>query len=185
MRIIGGQLKGRKLKVAEAKGLRPTTDRVRSAVFNILRMDYSEKRVLDLFAGTGAMGIEAISRGALDAVFVDSGRDSVKMLRRALKEFGITEQGRIMNKKASPALKLLEADEQKFDLVFMDPPYKSVEAEKVLKQLAGLDVLKDEAVIVVEHGNDKEMPEDISRLKQYDQRRYGGTTVTFYENRGI
>ena len=185
MRIIGGQLKGRKLRLKDAKGIRPTTDRVRAAVFNILRMDNTDARVLDLFAGTGAMGIEAISRGATSAVFVDSGHDSMKILKKALLEFGITEQCRIMNKKALPALKLLFAEENKFDLVFIDPPYKSEETEKVLKQLSQLDVLTKGAAVVVEHGNDKDLPDDINSLKKIDKRRYGDTMVTFYENRGV
>jgi len=179
MRIISGQKKGMRLKVRGRA--RPTGGKVRAAVFNILVHDLSGVRVLDLFAGTGAMGMEALSRGAELAVMVDSSRDSARAIRDNLESLGLSERARVMEKKAGPALKLLEAEGESFGLVFMDPPYGGNEAGRTLRLLSGLSLLEPEAVVVVEHHPGAGLSETYGDLSRTDLRTYGGTAVSFYE----
>lgn len=182
MRIISGQYKGRRLKIKGGR-IRPTSDRVREAVFNILHYDFNDTSVLDLYAGTGALGIEALSRGARRAVFVDSGREAAKVIKENLETLCVGERARLITKKAAPALKLLNADGEKFHMVFMDPPYRTDEDGKLLSFLAGLDVLESGAVVIVEHDASHELSEEYGSLKLQDRRKYGRTAVSFYLRR--
>ncbi len=180
MRVIAGSLKGRKLMMKKG-AIRPTSDKVRSAIFNILPRDLSEAVVLDLFAGTGAMGIEAISRGALRAVFVDSGRDSARLLARNIEETGVTERARVIHRNAAGALKLLRGYGERFDLVFIDPPYGGGEAEKVMNLIGEPGLLNNGAVVVVEHDASSETASGYGTLELTDRRKYGRTAASFYE----
>lgn len=180
MRVISGTCKGRRLKIRASDRLRPTADRVRAAIFDILHLDLLGKKILDLYAGTGAMGIEALSRGGHFAVFVDSGRDSVKLIKQNLESLGLEHESLLMNKKTVPALKLLAAEGMRFDLVFMDPPYQSDDAERAMKTISELDILSPAATLVVEHETGREPADGYGRLTLYDRRRYGGTAVSFY-----
>jgi 16S rRNA (guanine966-N2)-methyltransferase len=184
MRITSGLNKGRRLKTRTGHQTRPTSDRVRAAIFDILPLDISGAAVLDLYSGSGALGIEALSRGAGQALFVDSSRDSVRVIRENLEVMGLAERGRLMNKKAAPALRLLSAEGLRFDLVFLDPPYPSGEAKKAMELLAGLDVLTNEAIVVAEHDVDHELGPAYGPLGRVARREYGRTVVSFYEKRG-
>jgi len=183
MRVTAGKKKGQKLKTASHKKVRPTSGRVRSALFDILALDFNGLLVLDLFCGSGAVGIEALSRGARKAVFVDSGRDAGKYIKLNLESLGLWEQARIMPKKAGAALKLLAAEEHKFDFVFMDPPYKSRETEKTLRLLNELGLLSEEAEIVVEHEADNPLDDTGDGIILYDRRKYGRTALSFYRKK--
>ncbi|MFO8055810.1 MAG: 16S rRNA (guanine(966)-N(2))-methyltransferase RsmD [bacterium] len=182
MKVISGSKKGHNLKAAAGKKMRPTSGRVRSALFDILGPDLADLCVLDLFCGSGALGIEALSRGARNAVFVDSGRDSAKYIKQNLDALCFLEQARIMPKKAGAALKLLAAEKQKFDLVFLDPPYKSPETGKTLRLLSQLELLNPEADIVVEHDSDNPLKDAYDGMELYDRRNYGRTILSFYRN---
>lgn len=183
MRVIAGKLKGRTIK---HKGeLRPTEGKVREAVFNILPHELSGLTVLDLFAGTGALGIEAVSRGAQHAVFVEFGGGAASLIRENLESLGILDMCRVMQKKALPGLKLLAAEGETFDLVFMDPPYKSGLCEEVLQELPGLGVLDHEAVVVVEHAPHLELSEAYGKLSRFERRQYGQSVVSFYQAVGM
>ncbi|HUT51783.1 MAG TPA: 16S rRNA (guanine(966)-N(2))-methyltransferase RsmD [bacterium] len=184
MRVTSGNNKGRRLKTRTGNQTRPTSDRVRAAIFDILPLDISGAVVLDLYSGSGAMGIEALSRGAGQALFVDSSRDSIRVIRENLELMGLGDRCRLMNKRAAPALRLLGAEGSRFDLVFLDPPYPSGEAKKALELLAGLDVLTDEAIVVAEHDVDHELGASFGPLARVARREYGRTVISFYEKRG-
>lgn len=179
MRVIAGRLKGRKLLAGDGPLLRPTQERVREAVFNILPRDLEGARVLDLYAGVGAMGIEALSRGAALVILVDSGWEAAKSIKRNLEQLGLLDQARLIKKRVEPGLKILAAEGRKFDLIFMDPPYDRNETAKAMRSILELDILAPDGRLVVETGSSP--PEDPPGLVLTDQRRYGGTTVSFYE----
>ncbi len=179
MRIIAGAFKGRRL--APVKGrTRPTAAKVREAVFDILGPAVVGVRVLDLFAGTGALGIEAMSRGAVAAVFVEDHPEAVKALRRNLEDLGLQGQTRVWPLPVTAALKKLAGQGERFDLAFLDPPYGGVKATAALAALASLDLLAAAARVVVEHSRRETLPEESGRLKRTEVRRYGDTQVAFY-----
>jgi len=179
MRIIAGVFKGRRL--APVKGrTRPTSAKVREAVFNILGPAVVGVRVLDLFAGTGALGIEAMSRGASAAVFVEDHPEAVKALRRNLEDLGLPGQTRVWPLPVTTALKKLAAQGDRFGLVFLDPPYGGGKAPAALDALAELNLLSTEASVVVEHSRRDTLPEESGRLRRTEVRRYGDTQVAFY-----
>jgi 16S rRNA (guanine966-N2)-methyltransferase len=179
MRIIAGAFKGRRL--APVKGrTRPTAARVREAVFNILGPALNGARVLDLFAGTGALGIEALSRGAAAAVFVEDHPQAVKALRRNLEDLGLQGQSHLWSLPVSSALKKLAAQGEHFDLAFLDPPYDGEAAPATLQALASLDLLRPGAGVVVEHSRRETLPPQSGPLKLLQVRRYGDTQVAFY-----
>jgi 16S rRNA (guanine966-N2)-methyltransferase len=182
MRIIAGEFKGRRL--AAVKGhIRPTSDRVREAIFNILGPAVLEARVLDLFAGTGALTLEALSRGAREAVLVEDQGAALGVLRRNLAALGLEDRTRVMPMPVQGALRKLAAQEEQFTLVFLDPPYGRGLAQETLATLQGSGLLFPEAKVVAEHSYRETLPEQVGRLKLSQGRRYGDTQVAFYEVR--
>jgi 16S rRNA (guanine966-N2)-methyltransferase len=171
MRVVAGTAKGRRLVAPRGLSVRPTTDRTREAVFNALgSLDVVDgARVLDLFAGTGALGIEALSRGAMHAVFVDRDRAARQAVEANLRVTGLHDQGRVV---ASDAEDFLRSTPERFDLVLLDPPYDHERWDVLLETLAA--VLSPGAVVVIEAGRAVEVPDEwvIER-----QKRYGGTFI--------
>ena len=182
MRIISGTARGRHLLTPRNYRVRPTADRVKEALFNILMglVDFPGCRVLDLFAGTGNLGIESLSRGAGVAVFVDSHQESVALIRKNLSLFDIETLGRIVVRDAVTALEVLEKEGEQFDLVFLDPPYGHGLAEKVLNKLADSSLLHAGSVVVAEVSSREDMPDAFGRLLQFDRRVYGDTALVFF-----
>jgi 16S rRNA (guanine966-N2)-methyltransferase len=179
MRIIAGVFKGRRL--APVKGLiRPTAAKVREAVFSILGPAVAGLRVLDLFAGTGALGIEALSRGAATAVFVEDHPESLKVLRRNLADLGLGDRTTVQPLPAAMALKKLADRGEIFGLAFLDPPYGGGMAVAALGALAAFDLLAPGARVVVEHSRQESLPEVCGALRRLSVRRYGDTQVAFY-----
>jgi 16S rRNA (guanine966-N2)-methyltransferase len=179
MRIIAGAFKGRRL--APVKGrIRPTAAKVREAVFSILGPGVGGLRVLDLFAGTGALGIEALSRGAAAAVFVEDHPESLKVLRRNLADLGLADRTTVWPLPVATALKKLAGQGEPFGLVFLDPPYGGGEAVMALTALAELPLLTPGARVVVEHSRRESLPEVCGALRRLSVRRYGDTQVAFY-----
>jgi 16S rRNA (guanine966-N2)-methyltransferase len=179
VRIIAGAFKGRRL--APVKGrMRPTAAKVREAVFNILGPNLQGVGVLDLFAGTGALGIEAISRGAAGAEFVEEHPESLQVLRRNLEDLGLKGQTRVWPLPVVVALKKLAGQHARFDLAFLDPPYGGGAAEAALRALASRNLLIPGARVVVEHSPRDFLPEECGPFKRLDVRRYGDTQVAFY-----
>jgi 16S rRNA (guanine(966)-N(2))-methyltransferase RsmD len=180
MRIIAGSLKGRRL--APVRGLiRPTGAKVREAIFNILGEAVLEAKVLDLFAGTGALGIEALSRGAKEAVFVEDHSEALKVLRRNLEHLDLLGRTRVLPVPVLSALKKLAVQGENFDLAFLDPPYGGEKAVAALNALAAAAIMAPAAWVVAEHSRRDHLPEAAGRLERRELRRYGDTQVAFYQ----
>jgi len=179
LRIIAGALKGRILAPVQGR-TRPTAARVREAIFSILGTAVIEAQVLDLFAGTGALGIESLSRGAAAAVLVEDHPEALKGLRRNLANLGLEGRGRAMPLPAAAALRKLADQQERFDLVFLDPPYGGGLAQATLEALAGSGLLRPHALIVAEHSRREALPERFGLWQQQTLRRYGDTQVAVY-----
>ena len=180
MRVITGIARGRKLKEPEGMDIRPTADQVKESVFNIIQGDVEGRSCLDLFSGTGQMGIEALSRGAAGCVFVDADRTAVKLTKLNLEKTGL--QGQVFQ---ADALRFLESRE-KYDLIFIDPPYRSDLYGKVLQRIKDFDKLHTGGIMVVESSADFE-PESpgapYCKLRSY---RYGKVRITtFTKSEGL
>lgn len=179
MRIISGTLRGRKLAAIQGAAIRPTSDRVREAIFNILSSAVRDACVLDLFAGTGAMGIEALSRGATRAVFVDGRKASFTVIRKNIEALGLQERSRVILWDIAKNLNCIGSAGSSIDLVFMDPPYHRNLIGPALFHLDHSHILVPGARIVVEHAAAEPMPERIAGYEVADQRKYGKTLVSF------
>ena len=172
MRIISGSARGRRLKELQGMDTRPTTDKVKEALFNIIQFDVEGRKVLDLFAGTGQLGIEALSRGAADCLFVDSARDSVRLVQENLRRCGLT--ARVLQ---CDALGILKSGE-KFDLIFLDPPYGSGLEAKAIEAVKEFDILTRGGIMVVETRPETALPvlpAEYGTAKTY---RYGKIKLT-------
>lgn len=170
MRVDSGIFKGRRLLENKFEHIRPTTDKVRQALFTKLQFFLPNKRGLDLFCGTGALGIEALSRGASEVVFVDKDARSASMARENLKNLGV--KAKVIR---CDAVRFVESCEEKFDLIILDPPYKSGLYEKIVPKLFPL--LEEDGIIVCEH--DKKDVFNYSPFVIYDEKRYGNTVLTY------
>jgi 16S rRNA (guanine966-N2)-methyltransferase len=177
MRVISGTAKGHKLTAPSTQKVRPATDKVKGAIFNILG-GVEELKVLDLFAGSGSVGIEALSRGASECIFVESDRHIAASIHKNLAHCRLTELATILIIPVQRAISLLSRKEKKFDLVFVDPPYDRNLVNPTLGSLEKSNLLSEEITIVVEH-SPREMPEAKERLEIFDQRRYGQTFISF------
>jgi 16S rRNA (guanine966-N2)-methyltransferase len=180
MRIIAGALKGRRLSPVKGR-IRPTGAKVREAVFDILGDVVVEARVLDLFAGTGALGIEALSRGAKEAVFVEDHPEALKVLRRNLEDLDLKDRARVLPVAVRQALKKLAVHGADFDLAFLDPPYGGEKAVAALNGLADAGLMAADAWVVAEHSRRDSLPESAGGLSRRELRRYGDTQVAFYQ----
>jgi len=177
--VISGRLRGRKLLPIRGNAIRPTSDRVREAVFNIIARDVRQTRVLDLFAGTGAMGIEALSRGARSAIFIDSRKASLTIVRKNLDLLGLTEHSRVILWNIVNNLNCLKTETPDIQLVFMDPPYHKDLIEPTLGHLANCRILAPDALIVIEHAASEPLSGSLTGYILRDQRKYGKTFVSF------
>ncbi|MEJ2069143.1 MAG: 16S rRNA (guanine(966)-N(2))-methyltransferase RsmD [Syntrophobacterales bacterium] len=182
MRIIAGEFRGRRLAAVKGR-IRPTSDRVREAIFNVLGPVVVEARVLDLFAGTGALSLEALSRGAREAVLVEDQGAALEVLRRNLTALGLENQVRVLPIPVQKALKKLAGQGEGFTLIFLDPPYEKGLALKTLTTLQGSGLLLPEARIIAEHSQREILPEQVGQLTLGQCRRYGDTQVAFYQVR--
>lgn len=175
MRVITGSAKGRRLITLEGEDIRPTADKVKGAVFNSIQFDIEGRRVLDLFAGAGQLGIEALSRGAEKAVFVDLNRAAVAVINENLEHCKLKENAVVFN---GDGISYLKTTREKFDIVFIDPPYKKQLTSKALPLV--LSVLNDGGVIVCETAIDEELPQAIGSYTVAKQDTYSKTKLTIY-----
>ena len=181
-RISGGSRRGRRLRSHDGVGLRPTSEKVRSAIFSLIGPEsVNGARVLDLYAGTGALGIEALSRGAASAEFVESNPTRCGYIRRALQDLGFAERSRITRGRVE---KVLRTTESRFDLVLADPPYGIDPWDTVMTSLLQREALEEGAVIVAEHAKTYEMADTYGDLNIWKRRRYGDTAVSIFRNGG-
>ena len=179
LRIIGGRLRGKKLYSVPGTLTRPTADRVREAVFNILATEIIGTRVLDLFAGTGCLGLEALSRGAKLAVFIDNHQLPVSVIKKNIVACRFETVSRTFQLDLCNDANRLSVAGKDFDLVFMDPPYNRGLVEPTLAKLSFYGLLAKEAIIVVEHTPLEPIGETIMPFVVKDQRKYGKTLVSF------
>lgn len=182
MRVISGSAKGRQLKSVPGTGTRPTTDKVKEAIFSMIGPYFEGGQVLDLFAGTGGLSIEALSRGMDHAVLTDIDKKSIDIIKQNLQATGFIEQAGTYCTDARRALKALVKREAKFDLVFVDPPYRIKLAQELLEQLDQHNLLNPLATIVVEHDIEDTYQHAIGRLQWVRRAEYGDTAVTIYKN---
>ncbi|MCD7948398.1 MAG: 16S rRNA (guanine(966)-N(2))-methyltransferase RsmD [Oscillospiraceae bacterium] len=175
MRVISGARRGKRLKELPGLETRPTTDRVKESIFNIIQFDIPGRNVLDLFAGTGQMGIEAISRGATRATFVDLRRDAVAVIGENLTATGFAPAATVVQE---DALNFLRACRQKFDVIFLDPPYSSNLLENALKSITDIDIVSENGIIICEHSLDYRLPELPHPYLWGKAYRYGKIQVT-------
>ncbi len=179
MRIISGSLKGRQLQLPKGSGARPTSDRAREALFNILQTRTIGARVLDLFAGSGALGVEALSRGAASCIFVELDRANAVALRESLARFAVPpERGMVIQSDFRRIAPQLALEGKQFDLIFLDPPYAAGYYEEALAISSRL--LAQQGCIVAEHERGYVLPETPQSLVMTDQRHYGKNTMSFY-----
>ena len=178
MRVISGKARGVVLKTPEGMITRPTADRVKEALFSIIQFDLSSTRVLDLFGGTGQLGIEALSRGARSAVFVDENKKACGLIQENLKRTHFEKEGTVIRSDYAAFLKQCR---EKFDIILLDPPYAEVFLENALKLITEIDILQSGGIIVAERPVDKVLHcefEGYTRSKDY---KYGSTLLTLYK----
>jgi 16S rRNA (guanine966-N2)-methyltransferase len=179
IRIIGGELKGRKLATVRGIKTRPTSDRVRESIFNILGDRVRGARILDLYAGTGAMGIEALSRGAESVLFVDDHGAALAALEKNIKACSLQSRANMVRWDLLNNLNIIRSNRRAFNLVFLDPPYNKNMIKPTLSNLGISQSLEKGSLLVLEHSPLEPIPENLPGFKMSDQRRYGKTLVSF------
>lgn len=177
MRVITGKARGVRLKTPEGSHTRPTTDRVKEALFSIIQFEVEGRRVLDLFAGTGQLGIEALSRGAEHAVFVDARKDALALVKENLKRTRLTD---VADTVQADYMDFLSRCRQKFDLIFLDPPYAEVFLENALKKISEIDILSDGGIIIFERPVERAHPGVFPGFTASKDYRYGKTLIALY-----
>lgn len=180
VRVTGGALKGRKLHPLCGMTIRPTSDYLKESIFSILARSVEDAAVLDLFAGTGSLGIEALSRGAATAVFVDNAPQAIKTVIQNVQTCSLEKQSTILKRDVLRGLSFLGSIDYLFDLIFIDPPYDKGCIKKTLQLLGRSGSTSDVATIVVEHSKRETLPEKVDCFTLSDQRHYGKTLVSFY-----
>ena len=179
MRIIGGNLKKKKLNSISGLKIRPTADRLRESIFNIISVRIKDAVVLDLFAGTGAMGIEALSRGAKLSVFIDHYRTALSVIERNIRACSLKKSAKIIRWDIIKNLNCIKSADFSFDLVFIDPPYARNLVKQTLLNLQCSRCLDKKALIIVEHSILEPVPEHILTFKRTYQKKYGKTMVSY------
>ena len=189
MRVISGRARGTKLKTIGSMSTRPTLDRVKESLFNILQKDITEKNVLDLFAGSGALGIEALSRGANKAYFSDSNPEAVKVIKENLTKTRLIDYSKVYNMSYEKAITKMSNENVKIDIVFIDPPYRLGIAANSIKLIIQNDLLNENAIIVVETDEKerdikeilelKNLNKELQKIEITDLRKYGRASLIF------
>jgi len=177
MRVITGKARGVQLKTPEGLLTRPTADKVKEACFSIINFDIPGASVLDLFGGTGQLGIEALSRGAQSAVFVDAREDACKLIRENLKRTKMEAHGKVIR---SDYMDYLKRCREKFNIIFLDPPYAEVFLENALNRITEIDILHSDGIIVTERPLGKELPWEFDGYVRSRDYKYGKTLLTIY-----
>ena len=178
VRIIAGTARGRPFEAPEGRSTRPTLDRVREAMFGMVQFDVADAEVLDLFAGSGALGLEALSRGAKSAFFCDHDRKACSLIEKNLRNLGFFEKAEIACSDCFELIRSLAKRNQRFSLVLLDPPYESGLYEPVLRELVSNNLLEDGCIILAEHSKNAPLEPPVQELSAGKQHRYGDVAVT-------
>ena len=181
MRVITGSARGKRLKELPGMATRPTTDRVKEGLFSALQFEIEGRRVLDLFAGTGQLGIECLSRGAASAVFVDRRKDAVALIKDNLKATGLAQNARVVS---GDSMEYLKSVRERFDLIFLDPPYAEDLLENAVAHIARFDILAPHGIIAAEHPVGKVLPALAPPYRVQRTYRYGKIALTLYRRDG-
>lgn len=180
MRIISGKARGKKLKPPESDHIRPTLDRVKENLYNMIGFAVRDAVVLDLFSGTGGIGIEALSRGAEKVYFVDNNKASYELTKYNVINANLQENAVIICQEAENALIQFEKQGLKFDIIFLDPPYNKGIVQKILQQLEKYNIMQDEGLVIVETDREEETPERLGKFFKQKEKSYSSTKITFY-----
>lgn len=180
MRIVTGRAKGRAIKAPEGMNTRPTSDRVKESIFNIISTRMYDSNCLDVFAGTGNLGLEAISRGAKYCTFIEKDKNTYKILRENIETLKFEKDCVTYNQDAFNVLKLIEKKGEKYDIIFLDPPYSKGLIDKSIEEISTLDILKGDGVIISEYDDKDIIPDKIGDIRVYRTEKYGRTKVSFW-----
>lgn len=180
MRIITGSAKGRKLAVPQGMDTRPTSDRVKQSLFNILSIRVIDAKVLDAFAGTGNLGLEALSQGAESAVFIENNRNTLKVLQKNVEDLGFQECASIYSSDTLEVLRELQRRAMSFDLIFLDPPYGRGLIEKTIEKISEFSLLGTEGIIISEQDAVDAVPDKVQKISCYRREKYGRTQIAFW-----
>ncbi len=181
MRIISGTSRGRRLAALRGHSVRPTSDRIKESIFNILGKEIEGKVVLDLFAGTGNLGLEALSRGASQAIFVERARDALRMIQRNLLQCRFSDQAEVIPKEVNRAIGLLAARSASFDLILMDPPYEKGWVQRTLLKLNRHNIYHEGSILVIEHSRREPLPQRTGKWTVIKQRMIGDTMISLLQ----
>ena len=181
MRVISGKVRGLKLNTPKNQDVRPTTDRVKENLFNMISSYIMDSNILDLFAGTGSLGIECLSRGAKNCVFVDISKESISIVKSNIKKARVENESLVLNLDFKDAVSRLQSQKNKFDVIFMDPPYYKEMFVDALEKIDNANLLDEDGIIVVEHDTKDILPDKVNRLEKTKDKKYGNTTLTFYK----
>jgi 16S rRNA (guanine(966)-N(2))-methyltransferase RsmD len=177
MRVIAGTARGITLKTPEGMQTRPTADRVKEALFSIIHFDLPGAKVLDLFGGSGQLGIEALSRGAVSATFVDQSEAACRLIRENLRRTRFENTGKVVR---GDYMEYLSRCREKYDIILLDPPYAEVFLENALKRITEIDILQSGGIIVAERPLGKELPWDFEGFTRSRDYKYGTVLLTLY-----
>lgn len=181
MRVVSGKFKGKALKAVPGNSTRPTTDKVKEAMFNIIGPYFDDGVCLDLFAGSGGLGLEALSRGMEYAIFVDKDGKAIGTIRANIEQCSAEEHCEVYRNDALRAVKALKKREMIFDCIFLDPPYKKQQLVLLLETIDDFHLLKEDGIIVCEHSFDVALPNEIGRLSRVRNETYGIITISIYK----
>lgn len=176
MRVVSGNKRGKKLKTLEGLDVRPTTDRIKEAIFSSLQFDIPNCNFLDLFSGSGQMGIEALSRGARSATFVDNNIKSIQVIKDNLKETELFEKAIVLT---SDGIEFLTQTSQKYDIIFLDPPYNMGLSQVSLSKIE--NCINQDGIIVCEHKYGEDIPKNVGEFEIFKNKKYGQIEITIYK----
>lgn len=183
MKILTGSLRGKTIAFRPNPHLRPTADKVRQAIFNMLQGEMDGKKVLDLYSGTGAFGIEALSSRAKSVVFVEKNAAQCRTIKRSLELLRLSDQARVENSDAIKAIQQLAGEKPGFDLIFLDPPYEKGFALRTLRAISESVIFHEGSLVICETGEEEPIPQKIGRLNQVKNKRYGDTRILLFAQR--
>ncbi len=182
LRVVGGTSKGRRLKALKGLDIRPTSDKVKESIFNIIGDKIIDAIFLDLCAGAGGIGVEALSRGAKETVLVENNQRAVKLIKENLLLCNLEKDSKAVS---NDAVRFLEDSDKRFDIIFFDPPYKSDLFEKAMAVFDRKELLNNNGILIIEHNSKTALPEETNSLILLKKYKYGDTTLSLYKKRGL